>query len=614
MIRALEDGGAARRVMELYDERRRDRGRVLEQMRAVAEVYNGDVVLPLPELNAEAKATVTNITQQGLDQMSMRIASVMPNLEVPSARPGFQRHDDAARDRRRAWLGMWANNDMELVLAQRARWLLGYAQSPVLIRPNLATRMVQWCPRSPMMTYPAPTSERLDMEPPDVIFATRMRWAELAKRYPAQAARIAHPPQGQFSGTDHDSMVDVLDYWDDEERITVAVGRAWGIYGLLDGSHFEVNTGRPEVLERVPNRCYRCPVVVPGRITLDRLLGQFDGVVGMHHTMTELMGLSLLATKKGILGEHWLVGRPNEIPEIVQAADPTAGEPGIVTGGTLDTVQQNPDYASYAAVDRLEQAARESAAVPGDLTGSPSYARTTGRRADQLLSATIDFPIQEAQKLIARSMRAENEIAALIDRNYFGGTRRTFHINWPKAKGHIDYKPADLWNTERNGPLVSFPSYALAGADSMMINVELAQRVGAGTLSPDTAMELDPLVDDVETERARIVSNRLQQAFLASIETQAADPQGPYQPADFASLLQKVSQGQDLPEAVLEVQREAQERQAEQTPDPAAAEPGLSPPGAGMEQELAQIGPPNRNQANLAQLLRSTTTTGYDVS
>lgn len=607
----LDNDSAAAAILELYDQRRRERGPLVEQMRAVAEVYNGDVVLPLPELSAHAKATVTNITRQGLDQVAMRIASVMPNIEVPSMRPGFARHDDLAADRRRAWLGMAEQNVLPLLMGMRARWLLGYSQSPVRIAPDFTRRQVRWRAMNPLSVYPAWVADRTDFAPPDVIHASRMRWKQLAERYPHAAWRLAtfNRVGGEWH-TNPDDLVEILDYEDSNERICVAVGRTIDPTLKDRPAFWEVSPGHAVVLHRTPNRIGRCPWVVPGRLTLDRLLGMFDGVVGMHHTMTELMALSIAATRKGIIGETWLVARPNETPNIVQAADPMTGQPGIVEGAALERPAFDPQWATYAAVDRLEKASRESAGVPGDLTGTPHYARTTGRRADQLLSATIDFPIQEHQRIFAESMRLEFEIAAQVDRDYFANERRTFHLRWPKAKGHVDYVPGKLW---ADPTPVCHVSYALAGADSMMLNVELAQRVGAGTMSKSTAMDLDPMVEDPEVEKSKITKEQLEAAFLASIQTQAQDPMGPWQPADFARLVELVAQGDELPEAVLKVQREAQERQATPTDDPAAAQPGLSPPGVGVEQELATIGPPARSMANLAQLLRSTTTTGYEI-
>ena len=52
----------------------------MARMRAIRDAYNGDVVVPLPELDENEQVAVANLLCQGLDQTAMRIASVMPDV------------------------------------------------------------------------------------------------------------------------------------------------------------------------------------------------------------------------------------------------------------------------------------------------------------------------------------------------------------------------------------------------------------------------------------------------------------------------------------------------------------------------------------------------------
>jgi hypothetical protein len=54
-------------IVELYNQRRRALGPVHEQMRRVRELANGDVIVPLNELDRNAKSSVANLLVQGLD-------------------------------------------------------------------------------------------------------------------------------------------------------------------------------------------------------------------------------------------------------------------------------------------------------------------------------------------------------------------------------------------------------------------------------------------------------------------------------------------------------------------------------------------------------------------
>jgi hypothetical protein len=122
-------------------------------------------------------------------------------------------------------------------------------------------------------------------------------------------------------------------------------------------------------------------------------------------------------------------------------------------------------------------------------------------------------------------------------------------------------------------------------------------------MSKESAREADPLISDPELERDRIVAEGIEAALLSSIQAQAADPNGPYQPDDLAYVAEQVqSNKMSLPEAIMAAQKRAQERQAAMAPQGAPETmPGLSAPGMGMEQQ--PIGPPPEGMdAMLAQL------------
>jgi hypothetical protein len=126
-------------------------------------------------------------------------------------------------------------------------------------------------------------------------------------------------------------------------------------------------------------------------------------------------------------------------------------------------------------------------------------------------------------------------------------------------------------------------------------------------------MEIDPMVDDPEREHARIVTEGLEQSLLQGLQTMAA--QGALPPSDLARIMKLVSDGRkSLAEAVDQVQKEAQRRQASSGPPgtpeaPAApgspeAQPGIAAPGAGAEAGQAIAGPTPSMQG-LSQLLSS---------
>jgi len=108
-------------------------------------------------------------------------------------------------------------------------------------------------------------------------------------------------------------------------------------------------------------------------------------------------------------------------------------------------------------------------------------------------------------------------------------------------------------------------------------------------MSKESAREADPLISDPELEKDRITAESVEAALLSSIQAQAADPNGPYQPDDLAYLTKlTVEENVPLHEAVRRTNERAQQRQATPVEQGAPeAMPGLAMPGMGAEAPTA---------------------------
>ena len=298
----------------------------------------------------------------------------------------------------------------------------------------------------------------------------------------------------------------------------------------------------------------------------------------MYQMQARLMALEVIAVQKGVFPDTWLIGRPGETPQIVNPADGLTGEVGLVRGGDLRDMQMQPGYMTNPAIDRLERAQRLTAGIPPEFGGESTTNIRTGRRGDAVLSAVVDFPVQEAQRIMARSLQEENELAVTMSKKYAGNKGKSFYVTSKNAKGRVDYTPNDNFDSTDNVVI-----YSQAGADINNLVIGGGQRVGMGTMSKRSFMAIDPLVEDPEFEHDAVVAEQLEQALLVSIQQQASE--GSIPPADLARIMELVSTNQlELAEAVEKANKEAQERQAS-TVDAAApeAQPGLAMPGMGAE-------------------------------
>tara|TARA_R100000458_G_C8271447_1_gene246181 strand:- start:109 stop:1863 length:1755 start_codon:yes stop_codon:yes gene_type:complete len=562
-------------IVAIYASRQQGYDDSKSRMRNLRDYYNGDVIVPLPEINSDEQSAVANLLAQGLDQTAMRIASTKPDIYCPPVDPQKKRSRENSGIRRKAIFGWWENSRMDLQLAKRARHLIGYATTITQLRFNPKTGCPEWHLRDPLTAYPATLLGVDDMRPRDVIFAYERSLGYLRTMYPEVAAVFQSD-----SGAGEDQPIEMIEYISGEEQVLIAMR------GPVKTGLFATSSDSDEnivvELERAPNILGECPVVCAERINLDDAQGQFDGILGMYQMQARLMALEVIAVQKGVFPDTWLVGRPGETPQIVNPADGLTGEVGVIRGGDLRDMQMQPGYMTNPAIDRLERAQRLTAGIPPEFGGESTTNIRTGRRGDAVLSAVVDFPVQEAQRIMARSLQEENKLAVNMSKAYAGNKGKSFYVTTKNAKGRVDYTPNDNFDSTDN-----VVSYSQAGADINNLVIGGGQRVGMGTMSKQSFMAIDPLVDDPEFEHDTVIAEQLEGALLSSIQQQAS--QGAIPPADLARIMELVANNEmELAEAVEKVQREAQERQAEQVaPDSPEAMPGLAQPGMGAESATA---------------------------
>lgn len=590
-------------ITALYHERRRQRAPEFAVAEDVRRQYDGDIVIPLPGLDSNEKPGVANLLALGLDQTAMRLNSTQPDMYFSPTRPGRKEEKDA-ETRHKAMINIHEANNLDIRDGRRARLFIGMGTAPMLITPDFRLRIPRYELLDPLRTYPAPTSDYDDMCPCDVIFSfdRPLRW--LIQRYPEAAGRLARV-RGELEKPDE--LFTILQYCDDEEIVMGVIGkRSDPIYERMDGSYWE---GEPSVeMKRTVNKAGICPVVVPGRTTLARRHGQFDGMLGMFQQQAMLQALSVIATKKGVFPDEWVIARANETPEIIRVANGLKGVIGEIIGGDIKVQPTDPSYQTPQMIDRLERYQRVDGGVPAQFGGeNPSNVRT-GRASDAALGATIDFTVQEGQKVLARSRQYENKIAIAVDKAYWNAPK-SFYVSYKGETHPLEYKPKELWKTDEHKV-----KYAHAGVDENGRTIEIGQMLGMELIGKTTARRLHPLIEDPNKAGDEVVKEGIEKAILAGLQTAASQPGANI--ADFATIMKKVADGDiDLADAILQVQEEAQQRQASQTsqgepagvdPNSPEAQPGLAAPGQGAEAGIASVPGPTQGVANVAELFART--------
>jgi hypothetical protein len=325
---------------------------------------------------------------------------------------------------------------------------------------------------------------------------------------------------------------------------------------------------------------------------------------------SKLDALETIAVQRAIFADEWVVSHPNSpgTPKVVRMADGKTGQQGLIHNGMIQTIQPQPGIQTPQAIDRLERAQRIESGIPAELGGESGSNIRTARRGEMVLGAAVDMPIQEAQEILEVSLEAENRRAVAIQKAYYGSKTTSFYVgrDGKTLKGADTYTPEDIFETD-----INYVKYSMAGSDMNGVIIGMGQRVGLGTMSTETFMEVDPMIEDVHMERSRIVQDGMRKALLASVEQGAST--GSMPPNVVARILKKLSDPNvQVEDAIDDVHNEMQKEQSDQqqaqaqqapgAPTPPDQQPGIAAPPGGPP---PAIGPPSPSSANLAAILGS---------
>ena len=589
---------AVEEIVSRFNQRKTERGPLDNRMREIADQYYGESRVVLPELDEAEKPAAVNLLGAGLDALAMRVASVMPDCDFPALRPGFDKSEGFARDRRLATLGWWDMNKISMLNRKRSRHLLGFGFEAVTVsacpqNPIDRRDIPHWRLRKPLSTYPSAQVDDGDVEPSDCIFTSERSYGYLRDRYPAQMGRILRGA--------NDTKFTLLEYNDCDETVLVLLGNrdANPSTGLWSPDVSKTGRSPFEELERTPNKAAIPLTVVAGRMTLGRVCGVFDQILGMYQRASKLDALEAIAIFRSVFPEQWAMSHPQAPGQvrIIQEADGKRGVIGEIENGVIQSMTLQPSLQATTAIDRLERTQRGMAGLPAEMGGEAASNIRTARRGELLLGSAVDMPIQEHQEIISAAMEAENRRAIAIAKAYWGGTRTSFYLPMSGKAGPVpDFDPDEIFETDYNVVKFSMP-----GTDANGLVIAMGQRVSMGELSVQTMMEMDPAVEDPVREMSQVQSEGLRRALLQSLEQQAT--QGQIDPPTLAAIIQMKTQKVEmhLEDCVVAVHQKMQAAQAQtQQQPPAPGAPEQQPGMAG-----ASIPPPQPSQQNLADVLQS---------
>lgn len=586
-------------VNEMWQRRQRD-SYLLRQMIEARDRYNGDVIIPMPDVDGEPVlgSLAPQIVADGIDHNAMRAASVIPAIACPALGPKPSAKENASV-RRRALYANWHWNGMELILYRYFRHYIGYGTASVVVVPDFEEERARIELRDPLTSYPELRAPEDFRSPLNVgfVFGRSEDW--LFRAYPEARSKLKSVGQAM--------LWDMVE-WIDEDDIVMGVLGPRNAYSLHDdrvyGSGASPSQNSME-LRRWPNRAGIVPCAVPRRATLDRIMGQLTHVFPTIDLLDRMTALEAIQAERGTFPDMVIMGKRTAIPTLHGGRwkDGREGEPNIVLDADgVQLLNTNVSQSTMAVIQNLERTARTSGGVLTQFGGETSGAYRTGRALDTLAGFSVDPRVMEAQKFAARALETVNKAVMAVENGYWPDKKYTVYSGWSGDMELVKYSPERHFITCENAV-----TYALPGTDISQATVALTQLVGGGLMSRDTARVSHPMIADAALEEKAVVRERIEEAMLVAFLQQATTGALPL--IDLVTIDETFQLTGSMIEAVKKADAEARARQAAETPPPPdgmaqapEAQPGLAMPGQGAEGQLAP-GPGLPPQQRMQQLL-----------
>lgn len=561
---------------------------LMRQMIDVTNRYEGATVIPLGDVEGEPEmqAPIPNLVADVIETTAMRSASTTPTIFVPSLDPLSPRANERAANRRGMLYAAWDHSSMiETILPRSYRHLYGYGTHCMIGVPDFEAGRSRIEVADPLTCYPEHRSPEDTREPANMgrIFGRSTDW--LLARYPecAELFEDASKAIGRRSHNAHkavyDTLWDVVE-WVDEDFITI---------GLLGPRELNTSVFTNDLfpagalgkhLRTWENRAGRPPIAAGRRITLRAIEGQVTKLTGLVDMMGKLMALDVLAAEKAVFADM-VVLDSNGTPQLLNASgkwnDGRTGEANLVKGSSVQLLQGSPGPLTHPVADRLEGYFRQSGGLSQMSVGQNTNGLRTGNALEQMGAISLDPRMIEGQRLMSRSLKVMNEGVAAIEKGYFTNKKQVFFSGWPGEFGHAKYTPGKDIDSLENAV-----TYAYPGADVNQLTVAIGQAVGADLLSKKTGRSKHPMVGNPEAEEREITAQKIIDAGLGGLLTQANGGEIPL--IDVMAIAKGYQKHGDLAKAVEDADEAARARQA--TPAPAEdplSQPGLASPGMGAE-------------------------------
>ena len=547
--------------------RREQDSPLIQAMIANRDRYNAEVVTLLPDVSNVPANTQPgpNFFLEGIDGIARIANQNLAKIDCPVTDPGEDKAIKKASVRQAALYGAWLDSQLQMKTARAFRHYAGYGTFAMVVMPDDERQVASIEIRDPLTAYPELRAPDDIRSPRNVgfMYAKSAEW--IKAHYPGRADFMLGDPQ---LNKGWETLWDLVEWIDEDEIVIGLLGPRFPANGYYDSRPIGYTAIE---LDRWDNRAEMVPVVVPRRVTLDKVMGQMTGMINQSDTFGRLLKLQMVAVEKAVFPDMALISRTGNTPELVGGAwkDGRTGDINTLIDGEMQILGKDPGPGTIPMLQMLDSHIRSSGGASGLLGGNAGSMRT-GAGVDALGDYGPNPIAAEAQMVMGFALGEINKGVIAVQKGYYGKKKFICYLGTPGSAKVITYKPEDI---DSDANVVTYPH---PGIDVNRYAVAVAQLNATKMISRRTARKMNPMVGDENEEELFTAQEEIDDAILGSVAQLIASGSMPISVG--ARIAEKIGEGIAPAQAVLQAQAEAA------TAQPAPGAPGgpepVGPPGS----------------------------------
>tara|TARA_R100000808_G_scaffold363_1_gene2005 strand:- start:8848 stop:10635 length:1788 start_codon:yes stop_codon:yes gene_type:complete len=461
-----------------------------------------------------------NMLQSGIDRLAQKISGIpQVRVDVPNENES-ERSKYMAEKLERIVTNYDEKQNLNLQLAQAARWLPGYGYVAWVITTKMDKNGYAYPSaelRDPFDTFPGNFGP--DQQPRELAVVRRIPRYKLAQIYPEFAEQIlnkdedetdkgATAPAYPFGTFDTKTTSD----WEDNTSQGVKI-----IEYYDQGGTYVVFPEKSMILDFIPNVLSTPPFVFVKKMSFDQLKGQYDHVIGLMAMMAKINIMSAIAMEDSVFTETNISGE-------IESGQYRKGRFAVnylAPGTQVSKPQNNIPYQLFQQIDRLERQLRMVGGYPVTDDSQSPNSFVTGAGLSEL-NSTMSLMINEYREIIRHGIiemdakRLELDVVLSYQQ---GLTKKPMAGFFNGAAFSENYQPLK----DIGGNFTTRRIYGvMAGFDEPQKIVTGLQLLQAGVIDVETLQDNIDGLENIAKVQERIRKNKAEQVLFDSILARSA--------------------------------------------------------------------------------------------